>query len=128
MDRGRLGLPAELQRRMVEVAREFRRQPTRSEDLLWQRVRGDKLGIRFRCQQPIGPFVVDFFCPAANLIVEIDGSIHSGQVDRDAERQALLEACGYRVLRITAEAVESDVDSVISGIRQVLVGLAPLSP
>lgn len=113
-------LSADLNRRMVEAARDFRRQPTHSENLLWQRIRGGKLGVRFRRQQPIGPFVVDFFCPAADLIVEIDGPIHRNTVDRDAECQALLEACGYRVVRILADAVESNLDDVIRNIERML--------
>lgn len=120
MERERLSIPAHLRQRMVEVAREFRRQPTYTEDLLWQELRGGKLGTRFRRQQPVGPFVVDFFCPAANLIVELDGSVHESQVERDAERQALLEGCGYRVLRISTEAVTSSLPEVLATIQKSL--------
>jgi very-short-patch-repair endonuclease len=128
MERERLEIPAELKLRMVEVAREFRRQPTRSENLLWQELRGGKLGARFRRQQPIGPFVVDFFCAAADLIVEVDGPVHEDQVARDAERQALLETCGYRVLRFSAEVVESRLSEALATIQKLLTSQAPLSP
>lgn len=105
---------------MVEVAREFRREPTRSEGMLWELVRGKQLGVRFRRQQPIGPFVVDFFCPAHRLIVEVDGAVHASQGERDWERQLLLEACGYRVLRLAAAEVERDPQGALGRIRTAL--------
>src|SRR3972149_3281483 len=64
----------ELRERMVQVAREFRQEPTESEALLWSALRNRKLdGHRFRRQQPIGPFVVGFYCDEAALVVEVDG-------------------------------------------------------
>ena len=73
--------------------------------------------MRFRRQHPIGPFVVDFYCPAGNLIVEVDGPIHETQQDHDRARQELLEGCGYRVVRFTAREVESNLQMVIHKIE-----------
>jgi len=88
----------ELERRMQDCARQFRKMPTPSENLLWQALRNRQLlGLKFRRQQPIGPFVVDFFCAEQRVIVEVDGPIHESQHERDAERQSLLEQCGYQV-------------------------------
>jgi Protein of unknown function (DUF559) len=56
-------VPEDLRRRMVEVARHLRQEATPSEDILWEALRGNKLGVRFRRQQPIGPFVIDFCAP-----------------------------------------------------------------
>jgi len=81
--------------------------------------------VRFRRQQPIGPFIVDFYCPTHRLIVEIDGPIHDEQRDRDRERQALLEACGYRFLRVPAADVEHNLPRVR---EQIIRALSPLSP
>src|SRR5690349_6718064 len=98
--RERISVPPALKAQMLELARTFRKAPTASEAIVWRELRGGRIaGLRFRRQQPIGPFIVDFFCPLYGLIVEVDGPIHESQRDYDHERQVLLEACGYRVLR-----------------------------
>jgi len=116
--RDRLVVTPEVRRRLGERARDLRRAATRSEQMLWAGLRGGRLGVRFRRQQVIGPFIVDFVCAQHNLIIEIDGPIHQDQPERDAERQQLLEACGYRVLRFDAHAVETALPSVIAAIAQ----------
>jgi very-short-patch-repair endonuclease len=103
---------------MVELARQFRRESTPSEAVLWQAVRGRKLeGIKFRREQPIGPFVVDFFAASERLIVEVDGPIHESQVEADARRQGLLEELGFRFVRIQSEVVERDLATALEMIR-----------
>jgi very-short-patch-repair endonuclease len=103
-----------LHQQMVICARKFRKTPTSSEQVLWQALRGRQLkGLKFRRQQPIGPFIVDFFCPVHDLIVEVDGPIHNQQRAHDAERQYLLEQCGYRVIRFSAQSVEKQLPQVI---------------
>lgn len=85
-------VPPEVKRKMVETARQFRKEPTKSEHLLWQALRGKKLdGIKFRRQQPIGKFVVDFYSSAYRLVIEIDGSVHDNQVEYDQTRQKFLK-------------------------------------
>jgi len=109
----------EVHRRMVEVAREFRRELTPSEALLWDALRNRRLdGFKFRRQQPIGPFVADFYCDDAALIVELDGPIHRGHRAADQERQRLLESLGLRVLRVAADQVETNMTGVLARIRQ----------
>jgi very-short-patch-repair endonuclease len=107
---------------MTEVARHFRKEPTDSEDVLWQAIRGRKLnGRKFRRQQPIGVFVVDFFCASEKLIVEVDGKIHESQQEHDQQRQELqelLESLGLKVVRITNNQVETDLNSVLLLINQ----------
>ena len=108
----------EIKRKMVETARQFRKEPTKSEHLLWQVLRGKKLdGIKFRRQQPIGNFVVDFYNSTYRLVIEIDGSIHDSQIEYDQARQSILEALGLNVFRIKAEAVEKHLPMVIEEIR-----------
>jgi len=68
----------------------------------------------------LGPFIVDFFAPAASLVIEVDGGIHRTQVHRDALRDAALHARGLRVLRIDAELVLHDVAGAIARIRSAL--------
>ncbi len=102
---------------MEEVARGFRKEPTRGEEVLWTIVRGRALdGRKFRRQQPIGPFVVDFFCAAERLVVEVDGGVHESQVQRDRDRQECLEVLGLRFLRISAWKLERNPTAVRSQI------------
>jgi very-short-patch-repair endonuclease len=108
-----------LKQKMTGVARQFRKKPTASENILWQAIRGRKLdGRRFRRQQPIGVFVVDFLCSSERLIVEVDGSVHDFQQERDQQRQNFLESLNFKIVRITNEQVERDLNSALASIRQ----------
>jgi very-short-patch-repair endonuclease len=83
-------------------ARRLRRDETHTEKQLWSLLRGRKVaGLKFRRQQPLGRFVVDFFCSEAALVVEADGPIHAERVEYDAEREAWLTAAGLTVLRFS---------------------------
>lgn len=118
-------VPEGLRRKMVEIARQFRKEPTRGEKLLWEHLRGRRLdGIKFRRQQPFGLFVVDFFAASHRLIVEVDGPIHDQQCEADEQRQALLESLGLRFCRIRTERVESAVNEALAVIRQALAAAA----
>ncbi|MCS7352289.1 MAG: DUF559 domain-containing protein, partial [Anaerolineae bacterium] len=113
----RWNIPQALRRRMVEVARQLRKNPTPSEAILWAALRGKKLdGVKFRRQQPIGPFVVDFYASAYRLVVEVDGGIHDDPTQRalDVERQRLLESLGLRFVRIPAKVVEHDLPRALA--------------
>ncbi|MGI9180790.1 MAG: endonuclease domain-containing protein [Longimicrobiaceae bacterium] len=104
---------------MKEVARDFRKESTRSEATLWKALRGRALeGRKFRRQQPIGPFVVDFYCAAERLVVEVDGGIHESQVEHDRDRQQLLETLGLRFVRLPAAVVENDLPAALTAIRK----------
>jgi len=102
-----------------QAARELRREATRSERLLWDALRGSRLaGLKFRRQYPLGRFVLDFYCPAIRLAVEIDGDIHDTIQVADKERQTMLESIGIRFVRLPAELVESDLDAALAAIKQ----------
>ena len=107
-----------MKRDMSVAARDLRRRSTKSEALLWAALRGKQLGVKFRRQQPIGNFVVDFYASAARLVVEVDGGVHLQQVKADAERQQQLESLGLRVVRVTAQAVEHDLEGVLRLIQE----------
>lgn len=114
----RLEVSPEMQRRMIEIARQFRKEPTKSENILWQALRGKKLdGHKFRRQQPIGNFIVDFYNSPYRLIVEVDGSVHNHQVELDQARQEILEQLGLNILRVKAEEVEKNLPKVLEIIR-----------
>jgi very-short-patch-repair endonuclease len=121
---GRLRKLRSDQQPLTQVARTFRKVPTASENLLWQQLRRGQLqGYVFRRQHPIDLFVVDFCCPVRSLIVEIDGPVHAGQGDADAERQRQLEARGYRLFRVTAHEVETRMAAVLQAISESLDSL-----
>ena len=101
--------------------KELRREMTPAENILWQRLRRNQLnGLHFRRQQVIDGFIVDFYCHAASLIVEVDGGIHKIQKEQDAERDAHLISRGFRILRVTNDEVNQDIDSVL---RKILENL-----
>ena len=98
-----------------------RRAPTESEALLWQALRGRKLGVQFRRQVPLGGrYIVDFFAPTARLVVEVDGGYHSRREQADAKRDRRLRLRGYRVLRISASLVAQDLKAAITLVAQAL--------
>jgi len=99
----------------------MRRAPTEAEARLWQRLRRSGLGVRFRRQVVMGRFIADFYCPAAALIVEVDGGVHDARRDIDEERDRLLKAGGVRVLRVRNDEVAEDLDAVVETIRAALI-------
>ena len=105
-------------------ARQYRTHPTPAEDQLWQVLRGGQLGMRFRRQHAVGPFVVDFVCLSAGLVVEADGAVHgeAGQAAYDASRTEELARLGFRVLRFPDKEIMNNLPDVL---RQVRVHLAP---
>jgi len=105
--------------RLRGFARSMRKEMTQAEFRLWPQIRGQKLqGLKFRRQAPIGPFIVDFFCPAHRLIVEIDGGQHFDDetIVADERRTAWLVAQGYRVLRFTNLDVAHNLEGVCRAI------------
>jgi len=98
------------------------------EALLWSRLkltRGE--APRFRRQHPIGPYIADFFCASAKLVIEVDGAHHTDatRIERDERRDAYLRSQGYEVLRIPAGDVLRDVDDVVQGIVQAALAPPP---
>lgn len=108
-----------LQRPQVYTARKLRREMTLPEMLLWQQLRAQKLGVKFRRQHPVGPYVADFCAMTAKLIVEIDGEAHDRATApaRDAVRDAFLMAQGFEVVRVTAKDVLENMDGVVALLR-----------
>ena len=102
----------------MRSAKVLRRSMSKPEALLWRLLRGSPGGVRFRRQYPVGPYVADFYCPAAKLVIEIDGQVHElgGRLERDAERDSRLSAMGLQVLRIAARDVLASPDAVADGL------------
>ncbi len=94
---------------------------TRAEEILWQRLRGSRFdGAKFRRQVPFGRFVVDFYCHAAKLVVELDGKQHEWFSEYDAARTEVLERLGVRIIRFTNAEISDDMDGVLARIRAEL--------
>ncbi|MGB7876543.1 MAG: DUF559 domain-containing protein [Anaerolineales bacterium] len=102
-------------------AKELRKNMTPEETLLWHELRTNKLaGWHFRRQQVIDGFIVDFYCHAASLIVEVDGSIHEALKEQDAERDAHLVSRGFRILRVMNDEVNNNIQGVLRLILEKL--------
>ena len=102
-------------------ARRLRNQSTDTERHLWQHLRGKQLaGFRFRRQVPIAGFIADFACLEAKVILELDGSQHAQNVGYDNQRDRLIEAQGFRVLRFWDNQVFLETRAVLDEIMRVL--------
>jgi very-short-patch-repair endonuclease len=102
---------------LIERARQMRAEPTPVEALLWKKLRKQQLeGLKFRRQHIIEYFIVDFYCPRAKLVIEIDGAVHDEQEEYDQEREKILREWGYQVLRFKNEDIDKNLDLVVAGI------------
>jgi very-short-patch-repair endonuclease len=100
-------------------ARTLRRQMTNAEIILWSRLRRNACqGHKFRRQHPIGPYVADFACIAARLVVEVDGATHGTEEERDhdARRDAFMASKGWRIVRVQNHEVYKRLDDVLAAI------------
>ena len=104
----------------LQRARELRRDMTSAEKVLWNELRGNKLGVHFRRQQIIAGFIVDFYCHRAGLVIELDGSVHANQSEEDAHRGKVLNEMGLRVIRFWNGEVEKNLAEVLRKIRAEL--------
>jgi len=106
-------------RELQERAKELRRNMTPAEQILWEKLRHNRLnGLQFRRQQIIDSYIVDFYCHAKALIVEVDGDIHDLQKDYDLERDNHLIARGFHVLRVSNNDVKENLMIVLQKISE----------
>ncbi len=100
--------------------KQLRNEPTRPEWLLWQELKGSKLGYKFRRQQGIGPYVVDFYCPELKLVIELDGDTHFEPADiaYDNRRTTYIIQNDMQVLRVTNNDVRESLEDVVELIKQ----------
>ena len=114
-------------RRLLRYARELRRNPTWDEFRLWQQLRGERVGHRFRRQEQVGPYIVDFVCLASHLIVEVDGLSHynRGQAERDLTRDFYFVNQGYHVIHIDSDVIQKDLDWALEAIVTALARPSP---
>ena len=104
--------------KLTRYAKILRRDSTAAEKLLWSRLKAKQLdGLKFRRQQPVGSFIVDFVCLERGVVVELDGGQHAENAPRDAERDGILTGNGFRVLRFWNNDVLQKIDGVVNTIR-----------
>ena len=107
---------------LIPLARNLRKNQTDTEQILWLQLRKKRfLNYKFRRQFPIEPYVVDFICLELKLIIELDGSQHSEQIDQDAERTSFLNQRGFKVVRFWNNEVVDNLDGVLESLRLIVV-------
>ena len=113
---------ASLYKVLQERALQHRNYPTQAEAVLWEYLKGNRLGAKFRRQHLIGQYIPDFVCLSKQLIVEVDGGYHfiGDQPTSDEQRTAYLESFGYHVIRFTNEEVLADTQNVLQKIRHIM--------
>jgi very-short-patch-repair endonuclease len=117
----------ELEQRSRAFAKALRRTLTKAEASLWGCLKGKKLnGYHFRRQHPIGPFIADFACVEAKLVLEVDGGTHMSDAGQsyDAKRTAFLEAQGWHVMRVWNNQVLENRAGVLRAIEEVVTARA----
>ncbi len=101
-------------------AKQLRQHMTEAEKQLWQQLRANRFhGFQFRRQQIIDGFIVDFYCDALRLIVEVDGPIHDRQTEADREREYVLSGRDLTILRFTNDLVLHDVPTVLARVLAI---------
>ena len=111
--------------KLKEHSRTLRTNMTDAEQVLWHRIRCKQIqGVQFYRQRPLLSFIVDFYCPAVKLVIEIDGSQHfeAAYQEKDQDRDAALSGLGLRVLRFDNRQVLLETDAVLAVIDEVVRG------
>lgn len=103
----------------IVKARFLRQVETKIEKIIWEKLRNNNLGIKFRRQHPVGDFVVDFFAPSIKLAVELDGNQHGTKDGKeyDEMRTQFLESKGITVIRFWNSEIENDLENVLNKIK-----------
>jgi very-short-patch-repair endonuclease len=113
----------------TQRARALRKQATDAEKLLWRYLRVKQLRVKFRRQEPIGRFIVDFVCFSNKLVIEVDGGQHAQPNERlkDQQRDIWLQKQGFKVLRFWNHEVLRNIEGVVETIHYEIFGV-PFSP
>jgi very-short-patch-repair endonuclease len=113
----------------LRAAHILRRRMTKAEAVLWKRLKNRKLfNAKFRRQQPINIFIVDFYCHEYRLVIEVDGDIHNDEIANqyDLGRTEVLNKFGLKVIRFTNDQILYSTDTVITKIHHVITERTPL--
>jgi very-short-patch-repair endonuclease len=111
---------------MVGLAKVLRKSQTDAEKIVWQKLRSKQLnGWKFKRQQPLGRYIVDFVCFDKKLIIEIDGGHHATQRDADRQRELWLQSEGFEVVRFWNNDIFENIDGVLETIMKKLSTPSP---
>ena len=114
--------------RLVNTAKTLRKSQTDAEKLLWKHLRAKQMeGFKFRRQQPLRNYVIDFICLEQSLVIEVDGGQHADN-KKDEERDAWLKSEGFKVLRFWNNEVLTNLKGVLEVIRESCLNHPPLTP
>lgn len=107
---------------ILEKRKTLRNNQTEPEKKLWQYLRNEQLGVKFRRQHSIGEYIADFYCPKLKLVIEVDGDIHftNEAIEYDKIRTTFFNSLGIEVVRFTNEEVMKNIEGVIDIILEKL--------
>ena len=109
--------------KLKERRRELRKRSTKSEEILWKKIRNNQLGSKFKRQHSIGGYILDFYCSELKLIIEIDGSSHgkSDSKEYDKTRDAYFTELGYKTIRFSNTEIENQLEQVLEKIQSSII-------
>lgn len=114
---------------LTKIAKTLRKQTTDAERLLWKHLKAKQVeGFKFRRQQPIGKYVVDFVCFEKSIIIEADGGQHAEEKNKDHERDKWLKPQGFKVMRFWNNDILGNIEGVMETIREQCLNHPPLNP
>ncbi|HLC17973.1 MAG TPA: DUF559 domain-containing protein [Thermodesulfobacteriota bacterium] len=116
-------------RKSTVISKNLRKNATEAENLLWRYLRSKQLeGLKFRRQEPVSDYIVDFVCFEKRIIIEVDGGQHALDKDRDDKRDRWLKEQGFKVLRFWNNEVLGNIEGVFETIGKNCQSHPPLSP
>ena len=111
---------------LTGLAKSLRKRSTEAEKIVWQKIRAGQLnGFKFKRQQPIGPYIVDYVCFEKNLIIEIDGGQHAVEKDKDIKRDTWLQSEGFVVTRFWNNEIFENLEGVLETIIKKIEAPSP---
>ena len=113
-----------------QIRKNLRNNMTKTEIILWSKLKGKQLGYKFRRQHGIGKYIVDFYCPKLRLIIEVDGDVHAyeNNIKKDKERQRFLESLNFKVKRYTNNDVFKNLNGVLEDLIATMEAIDISSP
>ncbi|MFQ6083141.1 MAG: endonuclease domain-containing protein [Candidatus Aminicenantia bacterium] len=114
---------------LIKLAKNLRKRSTDAERLLWKHLRARQLeGLKFRRQQPVGKYILDFVCFEKGIVIEVDGGQHAVEKEKDNERNIWVERQGFKVLRFWNNEVLTNIEGVLEVIKKNCLSHPPLTP
>ncbi len=114
---------------ITKIAKTLRKNSTKAERLLWRNLRAKQIdGLKFRRQEPLGDYVVDFICFEKRLVIEVDGGQHMIKVVKDKERESWLKKKGFKILRFWNNEVLRNIEGILEVISRNCSDHPPFIP